>query len=616
LDIRSDLRETPSSIYIRLHSQFANRLATGLTTLALVVFGVGFAGCGANSYAGMSRAASGQIELEDATGAGGGYEGHSRAAVRDVRAGQVASGMNRRSDATTTVIGAESTEAAIHPMTPMTGEAAMAVKSVSPFKMRKVLALQSLSCGNQSMTGAGTTTCTLRLSSVAPGGGLVVAVSSNNAAVSVPGAVTVAAGTSRVTFEATVAAVNTTQTASITANANGSTASFGIQLNAGTPSLTLSSTTVPFGSVAVGQTATRVVSLTSSGSAPLTISSISVAGSLFKATGVTVPLTLNPGQSAALTLQFYSDHTSSFTGTVTIFSNSTQGIATIAMSADGGPSISGLTCNTQSYAGAGTDSCLVSLYGTAPDTGFAISLSSNNSSVTVPASVIVPFGSMSASFSASVKSVSTNQSAMLTATAGGIAKTFTVQLGPASAMLTANASSIPFGTVLINSPAEQSITLTSSGTSPVTINSVAITGAGFASSGLTVPMTLNPGQTAVFNVQFTPTASGNFSGQIAIGSNSSSGIISIGLNGSGYGHKVQLNWNAASSSAVVGYNVYRVASGSTSYQRVNSSAVSSTTFTDGSVQCGSSYTYYVTSLNGAGLESVPSNTTAVGIPTS
>ena len=198
----------------------------------------------------MSRAASGQIELEDATGAGGGYEGHSRAAVRDVRAGQLASGMNRRSDATT-VIGAESTEAAIHPMTPMTGEAAMAAKSVSPFKMRKVLALQSLSCGNQSMTGAGTTTCTLRLSSVAPGGGLVAAVSSNNAAVSVPGAVTVAAGTSGVTFEATVAAVNTTQTASITANANGSTASFGIQLNVGTPSLTLSSTTVPFGSVAV-----------------------------------------------------------------------------------------------------------------------------------------------------------------------------------------------------------------------------------------------------------------------------------------------------------------------------------------------------------------------------
>jgi fibronectin type 3 domain-containing protein len=118
----------------------------------------------------------------------------------------------------------------------------------------------------------------------------------------------------------------------------------------------------------------------------------------------------------------------------------------------------------------------------------------------------------------------------------------------------------------------------------------------------------------VLNVQFTPTATGNFSGQITIGSNSSSGSINIGLNGIGYGHKVQLNWNAASSSAVVGYNVYRVASASTGYQRVNSSPLSSTTFTDGSVQCGSSYTYYVTSVDGSGLESVPSNTTAVVIP--
>jgi len=326
-------------------------------------------------------------------------------------------------------------------------------------------------------------------------------------------------------------------------------------------------------------------------------------------------MTLNPGQSATLTLQFYSDHTSSFTGTVTISTNSTQGGAAISMSGDGVPSLSGLTCDTQSYAGAGTDSCLVSLYGAAPYTGFTVSLSSNNSSITLPASVTVPSGAMSVGFSAAVKTVSTSQSAVLTATAGGIAKTFTVQLGPSSTMLTANASSIPFGSVLINSPAEQSVTLTASGTSPVTISSVAITGNGFTNSGLTAPMTLNPGQTAVLNVQFTPTGSGSYSGQITIASNSSSGNVTIGLNGTGYGHKVLLNWNAPSSGGVTGYNVYRVASGSTSYQRVNSATVSSTTFTDGNVKSGTSYTYYVTSLDGSGLESVPSNTTVVGVPT-
>jgi fibronectin type 3 domain-containing protein len=127
-------------------------------------------------------------------------------------------------------------------------------------------------------------------------------------------------------------------------------------------------------------------------------------------------------------------------------------------------------------------------------------------------------------------------------------------------------------------------------------------------------MTLNPGQTAILNVQFTPTAAGSFSGQITIASNASGGNIAIALSGTGYGHKVQLNWNAASSGGVVGYNVYRTVSGSTGYQRVNSAAVSAATFMDGNVQSGSSYVYYVTSLDGAGLESVPSNTTAVMIP--
>jgi hypothetical protein len=377
----------------------------------------------------------------------------------------------------------------------------------------------------------------------------------------------------------------------------------------------VSSATVPFGAVTVGQTATSTVTLTSSGNAPLTISSIAVAGSLFKATGVATPLTLNPGQTAVLTLQFYSDHTSSFTGIVTISSNAAQGAATINMSADGAPALSGLTCNASSYAGAGTDSCVVSLYGTAASPGFTVSLASNNSSVVVPASLTVPAGAMSATFSASVNAVSTSQTATLSAASGGITKSFALQLGPGSAVLTANATNIPFGSVLVNAPAEQSITLSASGSSPVTISSVTVTGAGFSKSGLLAPMTLNPGQTAVLNVQFMPTASGSFSGQVTIGSNASGGTIAIGLSGTGYGHSVHLSWNAAPSGTVVGYNVYRAVSGSTAYQRVNSATVSATTYVDANVQSGGSYVYYAKSVDGSGLESAPSNATTVSIPT-
>ncbi|MBS1801817.1 MAG: choice-of-anchor D domain-containing protein [Acidobacteria bacterium] len=484
-------------------------------------------------------------------------------------------------------------------------------------KWRKQVLVSSLTCANQSITGAGTTTCTVHLSSAAPSGGTAVTLSSGNPAVMVPSLITVQGGGTTASFLATVASVNTAQTANLTASANGSSARFGIQLNAYVPALTISSATVSFGAVNVGQTATKMVTLSSSGSAPLTLSSISVAGSLFKATGVSAPLTLNPGQSVGLTLQFYSDHTSSYTGVVTISSNSTQGSATINMTADGVPSVSGLTCNTQAFTGQGTDSCLVSLYGAAPYNGFTVYLASNNSSVSVPASVTVAPGAMSASFSASVNAVSSSQTATLTATASGTSKSFVLQLGPGSAMLAANASSVPFGNVLINSPAEQSITLTSSGNSPVTINSLAINGNGFAVSGLSTPVVLSPGQSAVLNVQFTPSAAGNFSGQITIGSTSSGGTITIGLSGTGYGHNVQLSWNAPSSGStpVVGYNIYRVTTGNTGYQKLNSTVVSTTAYIDTSVQSGSPYTYYVTSVDGSGAESAPSNTAVVTLPT-
>ena len=85
----------------------------------------------------------------------------------------------------------------------------------------------------------------------------------------------------------------------------------------------------------MGQTAKQSVTLTSSGTAPVTISAVSIVGSLFTASGVAAPLTLNPGQTATLNLQFHSDHVTSFTGTLTVSSNSSQGNVVVNMSGAG-----------------------------------------------------------------------------------------------------------------------------------------------------------------------------------------------------------------------------------------------------------------------------------------
>lgn len=183
--------------------------------------------------------------------------------------------------------------------------------------------------------------------------------------------------------------------------------------------------------------------------------------------------------------------------------------------------------------------------------------------------------------------------------------------------LAINAATISFGTVVVNNTATQSVTLTSTGVAPVTISTASLTGKGFTTSALTLPLTLDPGQTATLSVQFDPTAVGTASGQLTIISNSSTGAkVNISLSGTGALHAVQLTWNppVSSKDPIAGYHIYRSPSGSSSYQRLNTSVDMETSYIDGTVESGLTYDYYVTDIDTSGTESGPSNLTSVIIP--
>ena len=386
---------------------------------------------------------------------------------------------------------------------------------------------------------------------------------------------------------------------------------------AGASTLGVSSTNVNFGNVATGQTAKQTITLSSTGNAPVTISSLSVAGSLFTTAGVTTPTTLNPGQTATLTLQFYADHASTFTGILTIASNATPASTIVNMTGTGAAGLSALSCANASMAGGGTDVCTVTLSGAAPSSGLVVALASSNAAVTVPAAVTVASGSTTGAFNAITTAVTTAQAATLTATAGSTSQTFALQLNTGSAGLTLSSTNIAFGNVVVGSPATQAVTLTASGTAPVTVNSATATGTGFTVSGMTFPTTLNAGQTATLNVQFNPTVSGAATGQVTVSSSATgSGTNSVSLTGTGTYHQVSLTWDAPSGSAnpISGYNVYRAPSGSSSYTMLNSSPGSQTTYTDSNAQTSTTYQYYVTAVDSTGAESTPSNTATVAVP--
>jgi Cep192 domain 4 len=281
-----------------------------------------------------------------------------------------------------------------------------------------------------------------------------------------------------------------------------------------------------------------------------------------------------------------------------------------------------LTCGSKSLTGAATDACTVTLTGTAGSAGFVVNLASSSSAVKVPASVTVASGTASAGFTANAVAVTSAQTATLTASDSGNWETWSLRLKPATtgtAALTLGSTSVAFGDVNLNTPSTQTVKLTSSGTAALTISAATIQGTGFTMSGITTPVTLSPGQTATLDLQFDPKAAGTDTGALTLGSNAASGgTATIALTGTGTtstGYQVALGWDAPASSGdpITGYNIYRATSGG-AYQRLNSSVSQPTTYTDTTVQSGTSYTYEVMSVDASGEQSVPSNVYAASVP--
>ena len=100
--------------------------------------------------------------------------------------------------------------------------------------------------------------------------------------------------------------------------------------------------------------------------------------------------------------------------------------------------------------------------------------------------------------------------------------------------LSLTGGSLDFGSVTVNTATTLPLTLSSTGTTAVTVSSASIAGAGFTIVGGNLPVTLNTGQSVTLQVQFKPTAVAAATGQITISSNSSSDSSTVvALSGTG-----------------------------------------------------------------------------------
>jgi len=190
--------------------------------------------------------------------------------------------------------------------------------------------------------------------------------------------------------------------------------------------------------------------------------------------------------------------------------------------------------------------------------------------------------------------------------------TLTVNAPPGA--LTPSTTSLSFGNVIVSSNSVLGVNFTNSGSVNITVSNVTISGAGFTASSVSNGQIITPGQVVTLNVTFAPAATGSTTGNVTVASNALNSPISISLSGSGVlAHSATLSWTA-STSTVIGYNVYRGTVSGGPYALVNSSLVAGTQYVDSAVLAGQTYYYVATAVASGNVESTYSNQVSATIP--
>lgn len=186
-----------------------------------------------------------------------------------------------------------------------------------------------------------------------------------------------------------------------------------------------------------------------------------------------------------------------------------------------------------------------------------------------------------------------------------------------SGSLAVSPTTLNFGSVAVGNASTLTGTLTASA-ADVAISSADWSGSGYSVSGITFPVTVPAGGSAKFSVTFNPQVVGSSSGSVTFLSDASNSSLKQSFSGNGTQgqpglHSVALSWNASTSS-VVGYNIYRGTQDGGPYSKVNTSLETATAFTDTTVLSGTTYYYVSTAVDSGNVESAYSNQAVAQIP--
>jgi len=404
--------------------------------------------------------------------------------------------------------------------------------------------------------------------------------------------------------------------------------------------LAITSSRIDFGSLLVGSSSTLSIAVSNSGKSNLMVSQATVTGAGFSFAGPDFPITLQPQQSASLSVTFSPQASGGASGGMTVVSWAPIGnsgkqrsnTTTIPLSGTG---TSSGTATTAGYLAANPSGVNFGSIQVGNGQMQYVTLTNpGGASITISQATVTGSGFSLSGFTAP-ETLTAGQSLTLTVafapTLSGTSTgavtfssdaynpTLSVSLsgtGTSPGQLTVTPGSMSFGTIVVGTSQSQTGTLSASGSS-VTVSSGTSNSSEFILGGMTLPLTIAAGQSVPFSVTFSPQTSGTASANVSFASNASISSITEAVTGTGASaiqHNVDLSWNP-STSAVVGYNIYRATASGGPYTKINSFLDAASSYTDASVQSGQNYFYVATAVDASGVESGYSAEVSAAVPT-
>ncbi|MGA7358545.1 MAG: choice-of-anchor D domain-containing protein [Candidatus Sulfotelmatobacter sp.] len=317
--------------------------------------------------------------------------------------------------------------------------------------------------------------------------------------------------------------------------------------------LVLGSASLEFGSVTAGTSKTLTTTVSNTGAASVTISSVAISNQNFSLSGPSLPVTIAVGQNSTISLVFIPNAAGAFSATVSVSSNASNVSTTLSLSGTGVANGQlALNPTSQSFGSVTVGSQSNQIVTLTNNSASTVNISQASVSgtgfklngVTAP---IALNASQSTTFTVTFAPQSTAPaSGSVTITSDAPNPTLSMPLsgtGVALGALGSSPTSLAFGSVRVGNNQALAETVSNTGGSSLTLSQVGISGTGFTLSGITTPVTLTPGQSASFSVSFTPQSASSASGSLTITSNASNPTLTIPVSGTGTAAAGQLTAN-------------------------------------------------------------------------